>query len=167
MVDLGATASRVEAETMVGDMIEVRDTQISYSSLLLNLIIILDYGGYSGGSSSGFRDDSGRRGFDEYNAGDDEISGSRRSNSITTESSFSTIPPRTSSTAASSTVPSKSQEKVVDLLGFDDDDFAAPISAPPTASGKEKALPALAALDGTSLIHLCINMFSHWIERCR
>ncbi|PAV16795.1 ENTH-domain-containing [Pyrrhoderma noxium] len=106
-----------------------------------------DYGGYSGGSSSGFRDDSGRRGFDEYNAGDDEISGSHRSNSITTESSFSTIPPRTSSTAASSTVPSKSQEKVVDLLGFDDDDFAAPISAPPTASGKEKALPALAALD--------------------
>ncbi|KAL5501904.1 ENT3 [Sanghuangporus vaninii] len=111
------------------------------------------YGGYGGGSSSSsFRDD--RRGFDEYNAGDDEIPAPRRSNSVAAASGASRA--SASNQAATTTTSTKAQEKVVDLLGFGDDDYStAPSTAPATAlafapppsanaAGKapEKALPS-------------------------
>ncbi|KAH8108517.1 hypothetical protein DFH11DRAFT_1747615 [Phellopilus nigrolimitatus] len=104
-----------------------------------------DNGGYSGGSSSGFRDDAGgRRGYDEYNAGDDEVTAPRRSNSLASGSSA-----RTTTTPTPAPAPAKAPAKYVDLLGFGDEDpFSAPVSAPaPVAAAKpaEKALPALAS----------------------
>lgn len=114
------------------------------------------YGGYGGGgsSSSGFRDD--RRGFDEYNAGDDEIPAPRRSNSVTTGAGGSRSSTNNQAAATTTATTTKAQEKVVDLLGFDDDDYSvAPATAPATslafappsssnAAGKapEKALPS-------------------------
>lgn len=112
-----------------------------------------DYGGYGGGgsSSSGFRDE---RRFDEYNAGDDEISAPRRSNSLATSSGSGTGATSTSTRQASKQPASKAQEKVVDLLGFgDDDDFSTATSASipaPSSTGKaaEKALPSNPLDDG-------------------
>ncbi|OCB91075.1 ENTH-domain-containing protein [Sanghuangporus baumii] len=109
------------------------------------------YGGYGGGSSSSsFRDD--RRGFDEYNAGDDEITAPRRSNSVTAGSGASRA--SASNQTATTTTSTKAQEKVVDLLGFGDDDystapstatalaFAPPPSANTAGKAPEKALPS-------------------------
>ncbi|KAI0354799.1 ENTH-domain-containing protein [Trametes cingulata] len=118
----------------------------------------LGYGGggsYSGGSSSrdydsygdggsagfsgGFRDSSSRRGFQEYDAGDDDAM-PRRSNSVAGTGSSSTAPvPQRSSTLPTATAPEpKGKQPEVDLLGMDDDAFS---SAP--AVPADKALPAL------------------------
>ncbi|KZT64169.1 ENTH-domain-containing protein [Daedalea quercina L-15889] len=95
---------------------------------------------YSGSSSNagGFRDDVGRRGFQEYDAGDDEEL-PRRSNSVSSRPSAQ----RRGSAAQASTAtpvtpraPEPSPAPVLDLLGMDDD-FA---SVPPAT---DKALPAL------------------------
>ncbi|EPT00274.1 hypothetical protein FOMPIDRAFT_1123041 [Fomitopsis schrenkii] len=99
-----------------------------------------DYG-YGGSSSGGFRDDAGRRGFQEYDAGDDEEL-PRRSNSISSRPSAQRRGSAAHSSAASTPVTAKAPEpapaSVVDLLGMDDD-FA---SLSP-ATGADKALPAV------------------------
>lgn len=141
------TASAAGA-TEVEDMIVVRNCS-PVPRISQEAESLLDYGGY-GGSSSGFRDD--RRGFDEYNAGDDEITAPRRSNSLPTSGASA----RASTNQASTQATSKAPEKVVDLLGFDDDNYSAgtsAMSAPaPTGSGKaaEKALPSN-PLDGMQI----------------
>ncbi|KAH9829721.1 uncharacterized protein C8Q71DRAFT_789745 [Rhodofomes roseus] len=99
-----------------------------------------DYGSsYSGSSSSagGFRDDAGRRGFQEYDAGDDEEL-PRRSNSVSSRPSTQRRGSAAQTTAATPITP-KAPERapIVDLLGMDDDFASAP-------AGTDKALPAVA-----------------------
>ncbi|THH27663.1 hypothetical protein EUX98_g6528 [Antrodiella citrinella] len=98
-----------------------------------------DYDSYGGGGSGGFRDSTSRKGYEEYEAGDDDVVASRRSNSISSPTSAG---PRRSSTFPSSpSVPAaKAPEPapVVDLLGMDD--FSEPVAAPAT----NKALPSVA-----------------------
>ena len=90
--------------------------------LLANIVLIYasDSGSYGAGSSAGpasssFRDD--RRGFEEYNAGDDEIS------SPTTTQPKTRNPVQTSTKKASAPPPPPAP--VEDLLGGLDDDVAA------------------------------------------
>ncbi|KAK0459998.1 uncharacterized protein EV420DRAFT_1534391 [Desarmillaria tabescens] len=100
-----------------------------------------DYNGsYSGSSGSGFRDDS-RRGYEEYNAGDDET--------VTTSPNRSSSMGSTRAPTRKPTAPLPASEPVaeVDLLGgLDDDAFAsAPASQAKTTStfATDKALPAV------------------------
>jgi epsin len=115
---------------------------------------ISEWGG-GGGLGGGFRDDTRRGGFDEYNAGDDEIPVSRRSNSISTHTRSNTASSTAadSRTAAATPTPAPAHAKEVDLLGgFMDDDVFGGTSDTFSA---EKALPALgppppASIDGMS-----------------
>ncbi|KAF8442821.1 hypothetical protein L210DRAFT_3502784 [Boletus edulis BED1] len=103
---------------------------------------------YSGGSSGGFRDNNGRRDFEEYTAGDDEA--------VTRKSSVSRSNGPSRSTAAGSSsraqttpapVTPQQKEPEVDLLGGFDD---APGSTAPstiTNTSPNKALPALSGFD--------------------
>ncbi|KAK0503657.1 hypothetical protein EDD18DRAFT_1130096 [Armillaria luteobubalina] len=100
-----------------------------------------DYNGsYSGSSSSGFRDDS-RRGYEEYNAGDDET--------VTTSPNRSSSMGSTRAPTRKPTAPLPAPEPVpeVDLLGgLADDTFAsAPVPQTKTTStfATDKALPAV------------------------
>ncbi|KAH8085998.1 ENTH-domain-containing protein [Cristinia sonorae] len=104
-----------------------------------------DYDNYSGGGGSGgFRDSSSRKTYDEYDAGDDDVVTARRSNSVSSPTSgggprrSSTQP--TSSSNAPAPAPKAQPAPVVDLLGMDDD-FGAPVAAPPPATNK--ALPSV------------------------
>ncbi|EMD39644.1 hypothetical protein CERSUDRAFT_111954 [Gelatoporia subvermispora B] len=99
---------------------------------------------YSGG---GFRDNAGRRGFQEYDAGDDETV-PRRSNSLASGRSSGAAPsPRRTATMPQTSAPpppkAKEPEPVIDLLGMDDDPFPAPTQS---SSDANKALPAVSAL---------------------
>ncbi|KZT12171.1 ENTH-domain-containing protein [Laetiporus sulphureus 93-53] len=98
-----------------------------------------DYGSYSGSS---FRDDTGRRGYQEYDAGDDETL-PKRSNSVRSVTS----PSLRRSSAASATPPATSKPpepaQEVDLLGMDDDAFGS--TATSTSSATNKALPELSS----------------------
>ncbi|TFK48767.1 ENTH-domain-containing protein [Heliocybe sulcata] len=100
---------------------------------------------YSGGGSTsgGFRDTTDRRGFEEYDAGDDEDSAPRRSNSVTQRTS---APPRRTNTQPAPAPPAKEKEpeKVVSLLDLDDD-FTAGSSAAPVAPAPAAAAPPPAA----------------------
>jgi len=103
------------------------------------------YGNYSNGSSSrgggrsSFSDN--RRQFEEYNAGDDEVTHTPvRSNSVrsvTTPVRKATAPPP----------PKAAPAPVVNLLDFDDDPFGsaapAPVAAPAPPLATNKALPAV------------------------
>ncbi|EKM49789.1 uncharacterized protein PHACADRAFT_265480 [Phanerochaete carnosa HHB-10118-sp] len=104
-----------------------------------------DYNDYSsGGGSGGFRDSSSRKTYDEYEAGDDDVVAARRSNSIGGSTSSSTPRRRetgTPATPATPTAAAKFKAPVPDLLGLDDD-FSAPVTAPPPAANK--ALPTVA-----------------------
>ncbi|KAI0927725.1 hypothetical protein AcV5_008184 [Taiwanofungus camphoratus] len=101
-----------------------------------------DYGG-------GFRDETPRRGFQEYDAGDDETM-PRRANSITASRSAAArgSPQRSSTMPTSVTqtpkVPESAQE--VDLLGMDDDAFGGPTAT--ATAGTNKALPVVALQAG-------------------
>ena len=116
---------------------------------------MLDYGynGRSGSTSGGFTDETGRRStFEAYDAGEDEVT-VRRSNSLASGSGSAARPSASTSRSGQKqpetiAATSKSAEKVVDLLGFDDDDaFGSTASVTKPA---EKALPAVNAnpLDG-------------------
>ncbi|KAI0365307.1 ENTH-domain-containing protein [Pilatotrama ljubarskyi] len=100
-----------------------------------------DYDSYDNGGSGfsgGFRDSSSRRGFQEYDAGDDDGM-PRRSNSVAGHGSSSTAPvPQRSSTLPTAAPEPKGKQPEVDLLGMDDDAFG---SAPSVSA--DKALPAL------------------------
>ncbi|KAI5896231.1 ENTH-domain-containing protein [Schizophyllum commune H4-8] len=104
--------------------------------------------GYSGSggfasSSSGFRDDTSRRGFEEYDAGaDEESSRPARSSSVRSAATSS----RSAAQERRQTAPPapKQPEPVVDLLGGFDDE---PTPAPAPANNQNKALPALGGGD--------------------
>ncbi|KAM5540849.1 hypothetical protein V8D89_005493 [Ganoderma adspersum] len=100
-----------------------------------------DYDSYDNGGSGGYggSNSTTRRGFQEYDAGDDDII-PRRSNSVAgTASSAHATTPQRSSTLPPAPVPQPPKaQPVIDLLGMDDDDFGSTISAP-----TEKALPAV------------------------
>ncbi|KAJ8481753.1 hypothetical protein ONZ45_g15196 [Pleurotus djamor] len=107
-----------------------------------------EYGSYGGGGSgsSGFRDETRRGGFEEYNAGDDEEIPGRSSTSARTPTRSSTLNSVTSK--AKEPAPAPVQE--VDLLGGfgDDDAFASSnVTTNPVIAGfsTNKALPALGA----------------------
>ncbi|KAJ3481000.1 hypothetical protein NLI96_g7962 [Meripilus lineatus] len=104
-----------------------------------------DYDSYSGGGSSSFRDS--RKGYEEYDAGDDDTSAVRRSNSLNVSGSLSSPVPRRSATAAPTSVTptitkAPQPAPVVDLLGMDDDFAAAPAAPAPVPT----AQPAAAAV---------------------
>ncbi|KAF8506336.1 hypothetical protein JB92DRAFT_732640 [Gautieria morchelliformis] len=117
--------------------------------LTWRFVSVEDYYNGGGGSSSSFRDDAGRKGYEEYDAGDyEETPASRRSNSMRGPSSPSTsrVPGGSANSSEAKTkVKEKEKEKPVpvdDLLGdWGDDSGAAALSA--TASIHDKALPAL------------------------
>jgi len=105
---------------------------------------------YGGGSSSGgFRDDSGRRGYDDYDAGDDEVgAGARRSTSVRSPVQRSTSGSASAAAPPPPKAAPKEKEKVVtidNLLDWDDDTAAAASS-----SNQNKALPTVldTSLDG-------------------
>jgi len=98
-----------------------------------------DNGGYGGNSSgSGFRDNSNSSSskFEEYNAGDDDVSTTPSYPAARSSTSSSSRP-----AATPSVKPTKAKE--VDLLGFADDDESSPSppAVPPVQTNK--ALPAL------------------------
>ncbi|KAG7444172.1 ENTH-domain-containing protein [Guyanagaster necrorhizus] len=101
-----------------------------------------DYNGsYNGSSSSGFRDDS-RRGYEEYNAGDDETITTTPDRSSSMGSTR--VPPTRKPTAP---LPATVPVPEVDLLGGLDDDAFASAPAPQTKAtsvfATDKALPAV------------------------
>ncbi|KZT37343.1 ENTH-domain-containing protein [Sistotremastrum suecicum HHB10207 ss-3] len=101
-----------------------------------------NYGnGGSGGGGSSFRDDSGRKGYEEYDAGEDDHTGPRRSTSTPTSFSSSrrTTAPTPATTAAAAPPP-KPKVPEVDLLGGFDDE--------PSVASDEKALPAATTVAG-------------------
>ena len=88
-----------------------------------------------GAGSSSFSDT--RRGYEEYNAGDDEVTHSSSPTRVTSGRNVvrkSSVPPK----------PTPAPEPLVDLLGgFDDDTFGAPVPSP----GANKELPSV-GIDG-------------------
>lgn len=108
-------------------------------------------GSYGGGSSS-FRD-SGSRGFEEYNAGDDEVvaTSPTRNNSLTVSSPSSARFPPARKSAAPEPAPAPVPE--VDLLGgLDDDTFSSGTTSNPPFGITEKALPAVGAVPAQNSI---------------
>lgn len=103
-------------------------------------------GGSYSGNSGGFRDETRRGGFEEYNAGDDETTTpARRSDSVSyragSGSTDATSPRRT--TPAAALAPPKPKEPEVDLLGgFGDEDIIGG-GAETNVFATDKALPAL------------------------
>ena len=102
-----------------------------------------------GSSTGGFRDDSRRGGFEEYDAGDDEDVQKKSTPSNTSTNRNKTTPPE----------PAPARAPVVDLLGGLEDDT---LSSTTTAT-TNKALPAVntkqtVGLDGTVLF--CYSIYS-------
>lgn len=129
---------------------------IRYSHLDSSSSVSLDY--YSGGSSGGFRDNTGRRDFEEYTAGDDETvargsdsvsRGNPSSRSATAGSSLST---RTTTAP----IASKQKEPEVDLLGGFDDTPVSTAPSAPNAASSNKALPSLSGFDGQAFLSIII-----------
>lgn len=160
MVDSGATALgivvvpiAVEVETIAA-VVSLVWSCVSYLTMSRPDFSSGSYSGggngsYSGGGSGGFRDDTSRRGFQEYDAGDDETA-PRRSNSISSPARSSPTTTRRASTLPTAPAAPKAPEPVVDLLGMDDDAFG----STSTDTNANKALPVLntqVVADGTSL----------------
>ncbi|KAI0320949.1 hypothetical protein OF83DRAFT_1162094 [Amylostereum chailletii] len=101
-----------------------------------------EYGSGGGGSSGGFRDDLGRKGYEEYDAGDYEAP--RRSSASGSRPSATTSRPTPTRSSTHPTPAPKAPEpaKEVDLLGFGDDDDQ-PLSIVSSGLATDKALPAL------------------------
>lgn len=143
MADLGVIPLGVDRATVMvcrGAISVAKGTPI-------NVLVRSDY--YGGGSSSrmgGFSDSgSGRRQYEEYDAGGDEVP-SRSSSTVNRSSSLRSQPARKSSAPPPAPVPN--------LLDFDDDVPPAPAPAPAaevmTVPGlaTNKALPKPVNLDG-------------------
>ncbi|KAJ4482502.1 hypothetical protein J3R30DRAFT_3460099 [Lentinula aciculospora] len=99
-------------------------------------------GGGGGGGSSSFRD-SGSRGFEEYNAGDDEVvaTSPTRNSTISTSPPSARLAPARKSTAIE---PAPAPIPEVDLLGgLDDDTFSSGNTTKPPPAFAEKALPVV------------------------
>ena len=113
-----------------------------------------DYDSYSGSGSGGIggSGSSSRRNFQEYDAGDDDVASTRRSNSIAggSSSARTSTPQRSSTLPTAAPEPPKAKQPEVDLLGMDDDDFGG-VAVPAAAN---KALPALGSQPlQTSMYH--------------
>jgi hypothetical protein len=108
--------------------------------------LVADYGSYGGSSGTGgssFRDDN-RKGFEEYDAGGDEISTPTTAPTTRTQNARSNSIPKTSTSSAPAPAPAPE----VDLLGgFGDDDA---FGSSTTNTNVNKALPvvATASIDG-------------------
>ncbi|KIP03096.1 hypothetical protein PHLGIDRAFT_31946 [Phlebiopsis gigantea 11061_1 CR5-6] len=105
-----------------------------------------NYGGSSGGSG-GFRDSTSRKTYEEYDAGDDDVVSPRRSNSL--RSPTSPAPRRSNTTDSSAPAPlakAKAPEPAPNLLDFDDD-FSAPVAAPPAATATKTLSSVAPAAD--------------------
>jgi len=91
-----------------------------------------DYGDYSSGGSGGFRDSGSRKGYEEYEAGDDDTVAARGSGAGPLSSPTS---PRSSTTVAP---PAKAKAPepapIPNLLDFDDFSTPAPVQAAPRAA---------------------------------
>ncbi len=144
-----AVALVVEVAATVEDTIEV----VSFISKMTCVVIanvLIDNGGYGGNSSgSGFRDNSNSSSskFEEYNAGDDDVSTTPSYPAARSSTSSSSRP-----AATPSVKPTKAKE--VDLLGFADDDESSPSPPAVPPAQTNKALPALVQpnlFDGTSM----------------
>jgi epsin len=141
--------------------------------MTLRLMEVVDYnGGRSGGAqgsggSPSFRDETSRRGYEEYDAGDDETV--KRSNSLPTRrslaagsSSSATAPnrappriPRTAVMVSQATPPSSAAQEVDLLGGFGDD---VPTPAPTPAATLESAK---VSLDGLYSARSTVKSFSN------
>ncbi|KZT59407.1 ENTH-domain-containing protein [Calocera cornea HHB12733] len=89
---------------------------------------------YGGSSAGGFRDQTSRRQFDEYDAGEDEDEAPRRSNSVSQSRHGTTG--RTSDAVAPPPPPAASKPREVNLLdAFDDDIPAVSVPAVSAAAG--------------------------------
>lgn len=109
-----------------------------------------DYYGSSSSRVGGFSDSSsGRRQYDEYDAGGDEIGGSGSGSSPVARTSSARSPPRRQGSAnngpAPVAAPAPAPAPVKNLLDFDDDDVPPTTSAPGLATNK--ALPKPIGLD--------------------
>lgn len=114
----------------------------------------IDYGSYGGRNSlsggNSFRDD--RRGFEEYDAGDDEVIGSqlKRTDSATISSRN---PQRKATAPTPASAPAPTPQPEVNLFdGFDDDTFTTPqpnSAKAPLATNKD--LPAVTPQPNPSL----------------
>lgn len=122
-----------------------------YFTDLVVRLLASDYYNGGGGSSTSFRDDTNRKGYDEYDAGEyEEPPASRRANSLRgpTSPSTSRHPSGSGSSGQPPRIPEdKEKEKgkpvaVDDLLGDWGDDTALGSSST-TTSIHDKALPAL------------------------
>ncbi|KAJ6477173.1 hypothetical protein C8R47DRAFT_655632 [Mycena vitilis] len=99
-------------------------------------------GGGGGGSSGGFRDDRRPGGFDEYNAGDDEIDVAKPGRTT------SPVQPRRSVPERKATAPPPPPAAPVNLFDTDDDDAFAPAPpAPKSLPAPVQAAPAAGLLD--------------------
>jgi epsin len=113
---------------------------------------VADYYNGGGGSSSSFRDDTGSKTYDDYDAGDDEDKpASRHSSSLRSPVSS----PSTSKRTEGSSQPRRPEPKekapekqtpIVDLLGDWENDTATTT----TTTNQNKALPAVANNDRTN-----------------
>lgn len=120
-------------------------------------------GGYGGSSSSGFRDDTGRKGYDEYDAGDFEDSRSPRRSAVASPVTPAQPNSPRGLSAVASESKAKEKEKAVavdDLLG----DWGESTStvAGPAAAAKSTGLGNV--LDGIAqnLLNLALHlMMSH------
>ena len=130
-----------------------------YFILLVDVALIfsLDYGSYGAGSSAGptnssFRDD--RRGFEEYNAGDDEIS------TPTTAQPRTQNPARTPSKKG--TQPQPQPAPVEDLLGGFGDEDSATTNNGLGGLSMNKDLPAVSNNNSVAIDGLCcLFCFGH------
>ncbi|EDR13640.1 epsin domain-containing protein [Laccaria bicolor S238N-H82] len=94
------------------------------------------YGAGGSGNAGGFSDNNGRRGYEEYNAGDDEVPHTTTPPTLRSSNSIRNTTRKASAPAAPPPAP------VEDLLGgFDDDTFSTPAPAPSLATNK--ALPVV------------------------
>jgi hypothetical protein len=160
--DSGATAS----EVVVVVEVRLETMQMVPSRYCYNIalhahafIILTDYGSYgaggSGGGGSSFRDEQRRGGFEEYNAGDDEVASTPTTAQSRTTSGR--IPPTRKATAPP---PIPTPAPVEDLLGGfgDDDAFGSSVTSTSNGLGglaMNKDLPAVSkpsvAIDGWSI----------------
>ena len=136
IADLGMTVSVVDHT--VATITTVPHLYSFSCQVLIKTSIDHGSGGSSsrGGGSSSFSDN--RRGYEEYNAGDDEVT--HPSSSPTRVNTGRNVVRKSSVPAK----PTPAPEPLVDLLGgFDDDTFGAPVPSP----GANKELPSV-GIDG-------------------
>lgn len=135
IADLGMTVSVVDHTVATIVMVHRTSILLSFQVLIKSSIDHVSGGSSSrGAGSSSFSDN--RRGYEEYNAGDDEVTHSSSPTRVTSGRNVV----RKSSVPTKRTPAPERSEPLVDLLGgFDDDTFGAPAPSP----GANKELPSV------------------------